>query len=452
MSTHRQRVLAEALADAFLVAAADDDWHVEGLAAQVGEVLQRRPRWRHSLAREVLERFTRPPVDAPRELAAHVARSATLGRAFEKAYESGRPAPRARHVVAVPTGMGRRRWLVPPLDTLADLADFLGEDIAHLEWLADVRGVGRRSTAPALATYRHTWLPRGQRSPRLLEAPRPRLNAAQRTVLQGILAVVPTHDAAHGFVPGRSAVTGASQHSGAATVLTLDLESFFASVTAARVYGVFRSAGYPESVAHTLAGLCTTSAPIAVLRTMPTGGDPETRFRLRSWLTHPHLPQGAPTSPALANLCAFVLDRRLAGLAGSRGLTYTRYADDLCFSGSLGSPDSLVELVTGIVREEGFRLNENKSKLRRSHQRQQVTGIVVNEGTNLARTEYERLKAILHDAAVNGPATANRHGHSNFAAHLLGRISWVGSLNAARGAKLLAAYERIDWGAGLTTP
>ena len=96
-------------------------------------------------------------------------------------------------------------------------------------------------------------------------------------------------------------------------MLSLDLEDFFASVSAARVYGIFRAAGYPEPVAHTLTGLCTNVVPAA--ESVP--GD----FRLARRLATPHLPQGAPTSPALANLVAFHLDVRLSGLAGAIALS-----------------------------------------------------------------------------------------------------------------------------------
>src|SRR5207253_7777935 len=116
----------------------------------------------------------------------------------------------------------------------------------------------------------------------------------------------------------------------------------------------------------------------------------------------PHLPQGAPTSPALANLCAFGLDRRLAALAERVGATYSRYADDLAFSGDawlLGHAEGVRRTVAEIAREEGFRVNERESQLMSRAGRQRICGIVVNERPNLARTDFDRLKATLHDAA-----------------------------------------------------
>lgn len=144
----------------------------------------------------------------------------------------------------------------------------------------------------------------------------------------------------------------------------------------------------------------------------------------------------------------FTLDRRLAALADAAGLRYTRYADDLTFS---GGPDlrrgahALISTVEKIVRGESFALNPSKTRVRRPHQRQSVTGIVVNQRPNIARPEYDRLKAVLHDCRTRGPAAANRAGVPDFRAHLLGRISWIASLNPDRGARLRARFAAIAW-------
>ena len=165
-------------------------------------------------------------------------------------------------------------------------------------------------------------------------------------------------------------------------------------------------------------------------------------------LAVPHLPQGSPTSPALANLAALTFDRRLAGLAGRFGATYTRYADDLTLSGDralLRRARRIVALVETIAADEGFRLNDSKTRVRSQAQRQLVTGLVVNDQPNVTRPDYDRLRAVLHDAALNGPAAANRRGHPDFRAHLLGRIGWASAGNPSRAEKLQAAYAAITW-------
>jgi hypothetical protein len=138
----------------------------------------------------------------------------------------------------------------------------------------------------------------------------------------------------------------------------------------------------------------------------------------------------------------------LTGLAASLELTYTRYADDLTFSGSMrdGRVAGTLRRAAGeIAREEGFAVNDRKAMLATRAGRQRVCGVVVNERLNAPRSEYDILKAILHNAAVHGPATQNRDGHPDFQAHLLGRISWVGSLNPARGEKLRSQLAKIRW-------
>ena len=174
----------------------------------------------------------------------------------------------------------------------------------------------------------------------------------------------------------------------------------------------------------------------------------QAHHRLGRRLATPHLPQGAPTSPALANLAAFALDRRLAGLAASLGATYSRYADDLTLSGPvalLRAAGDARGWVAAIAAEEGFTINARKSALMTRAGRQRVCGIVVNEHPNVTRGDYDELKAILHNAARNGPVGENRAGVADFRAHLLGRIAWVESLNPSRGAKLRRRFERIAW-------
>ena len=267
----------------------------------------------------------------------------------------------------------------------------------------------------------------------------------QRRLLTAILDHVPSHPAAHGFVRGRSAISHARSHVGAEIVISADLVHFFATLAAGRVYGLFRAMGYPETVAHVLTGLTTTATPIAVLSAMPTGGDSDARYRLRDELRRAHVPQGAPTSPTLANLACFALDARLSGYAGAAGLTYTRYADDLAFSGPAIAAASYLRGIARIVTDEGFRLNPTKTRVEGSGRRQRVTGIVVNRGTGVPREDYDRLRAILHRARTQGPSMINTAPTDDLRGHLQGRIGWVEQLNPVRGARLRRDFDAIDW-------
>jgi hypothetical protein len=276
---------------------------------------------------------------------------------------------------------------------------------------------------------------------RLIEAPKPRLAELQRRLLRKVLATLPLDDAAHGFRPGRSVASFAAPHARQGLVIRLDLEGFFATVTLPRVHGLLREVGYPPAVARLLAGLLTTITPVDVLAAAP-----DSAWRLRRRLAIAHLPQGAPSSPAVANLVAYRLDRRLGALAERLGANYTRYADDLAFSGPATLP--LHRLVPGarrIAADEGFRLREDKTRIAAAHQRQRLAGLVVNAAPAVPRSEYDTLRAVLHNCLRTGPAGQNRADHPDFQAYLRGRIAWIAATHPARGTRLLDMWQRISW-------
>lgn len=138
----------------------------------------------------------------------------------------------------------------------------------------------------------------------------------------------------------------------------------------------------------------------------------------------------------------------MSGYAIAVPAEYTRYADDLSFSGGpalrLSAP-TVLRTVARIVAEEGFRLNPAKTRVQPRTQRQQVAGIVVNERPNVSRQDYDQLRAVLHEARTRGPAAANRRQHPDFRRHLMGRVAWVESVNRGRGRRLRAELEAIVW-------
>ncbi|MBA4062406.1 MAG: RNA-directed DNA polymerase [Isosphaera sp.] len=338
---------------------------------------------------------------------------------------------------------------IPALATEAALGTWLGVGPDRLRWLADLTGRNRRHPPGPLRTYRHRWVPKADGRARLLEIPRPGLKLVQRKILADLLDAVPAHPAAHGFRPGRSAVTNAAEHCGRAVVVRLDLADFFPSVPAARVSRIFRTLGYPDPVARLLTGLCTTRVPADVWDTRPNPGPADHPARVR--FAGRHLPQGAPTSPALANLAAHRLDRRLARLATAVGATYTRYADDLAFSGGNAvrrGAARLARLVAVVAREEGFAVNPGKTRVMTRAGRQTVTGVVVNARPNLPRAEFDRLKATLTNCVRHGPGGQNRGGHADFRAHLAGRVAHLAAVHPGRGRKVWALFDRIAWPAG----
>lgn len=222
-------------------------------------------------------------------------------------------------------------WNVPAIESIGALADWFGITADELLWFADLKGLTYKSRNPRLGHYQYRVLAKKSGAIRLSEAPKSRLKQLQQKILADILNKIPPHSATHGFVAGRSVKTFLTPHLGRRVVLKLDLEDFFPSITGTRVQTLFRMAGYPEPVADLLGGLCTNAVPRRVWNGAAgeANCDKDQLYQRRLIHTCPHLPQGAPTSPALANICAYRIDCRLTGLAHAAGAEYTRYADDL---------------------------------------------------------------------------------------------------------------------------
>ena len=405
------------LARRLAVAAADAPWTLGGLEEAFGTV--------HgvsatSLAVRVLDLMPAPPFE-PQTL-----------------YRLLRELPRLR---PVPVSMDTNessvwRFDVPRYNTSADLARSLDLTISELEWFSD-RGEWLRTKPLQLRHYRPMQISK-KAGARLLEIPKPRLREIQRKILRRILDQVPAHDAAHGFVRGRSPLTFAAPHAQSEIVIGVDLMQFFPSITGNRVHAVFAALGYPPAVAGVLTGLCTVATPADTLRGLP--------YAQASQLRTAHLPQGAPTSPALANLVARTFDIRSSALAQANWLAYTRYADDLAFSGiEIADVSTLLWTIKQIAQDEGFAVHPRKTKVMRPHRRQHLTGLVINDQPSYPRDDYDRLRALLHNAANTSAQEQNRAGVEHFRAHIYGRIAHIGETSTTRRRTLLRLAERVDW-------
>ena len=355
---------------------------------------------------------------------------------------SGGLADRRAHIEE----LGRRG--LPLLASPADVAKALGLTVSRLRWLCF------HAEAPTRTHYVYFEVPKKSGGMRLLAAPHDDLKAAQHWVLENILSKLPVTDSAHGFHPGRSTVTNAQQHVGRDVVVNCDLSDFFPSITFPRVRGVFEAVGYSPAAATVLALLCTESPRARVVNDGVT-----------HWVavSQRALPQGAPTSPALSNQVARKLDQRLRGVCNKLGWAYTRYADDLTFSAGpdrsgaegetkKGQRDQrdqigwLLARVHHLSRDEGFRLNSQKTRVQRAARRQEVTGIVVNDKTGVPREDVRRLRAILHGAKKTGLAAQNRANVAHFEAWLRGSIAYVSMVDREKGAKLLADLNALPPG------
>jgi RNA-directed DNA polymerase len=216
-------------------------------------------------------------------------------------------------------------------------------------------------------------------------------------------------------------VTNASPHTGKRFVMNLDLKNFFPSINLPRVRGLFISFGYGFAVASALAMICTE------YDREPFGRDGVTYYVS---VGPRHLVQGAPTSPALANLATRRLDTRLGGLAAKRGFVYTRYADDLTFSGDdYDAMLRILDVAQRIIGSESFEVNPAKTRIFRQSSRQVVTGLVVNDHVNTPRELRRWVRAILHNARKTGLEAQNREGRENYRAYLQGIIGFIHEAN-----------------------
>lgn len=442
--TLKQRI-AKALARALLAGSADYVAAIERCA----QVLGQKPAWLSFLVRAMRSRFK---AEWHTGSLSAMAVAVLETPSYQCAWQSKSP-PRLRSPILTSLPMAPRpRALAgctpPDLATTGDIAHWLEQPQAQLGWLAGIGFRPEQHNVEALQHYRYRWLEKRSGGLRLLEAPKPQLRSIQRRILHELLEHIPPHEAAHGFRKKHSCLSNAERHVGQHVVVHFDLQDFFLHVRGARVSGLFRTLGYPEEATRVLTGLCTHRTPARVMSVVGRGTPPRVDWALSKRYQEAHLPQGAPTSPYLANLCAFRLDLRLHGLAERLHGHYSRYADDLVFSGGrelAGALERFMPLVGAIVLEEGFVLNHHKTRVMRMGSRQKVTGIVVNQRPNLVRADYDALKATLFNCARYGFKSQNLEEHLDYRAHLLGKIAHVRHIHPARGARLLEMFSAIVW-------
>ena len=290
-----------------------------------------------------------------------------------------------------------------------DLAQALGVPLSFL----------RRCVFSADKHYKHFHVAkRSGRGWRRVSAPSMTLKGIQRWILYFILRPQDFEEACTGFRPGISIVDNAGRHIGSEFVANADIADFFPSITAPRIFGLFRNLGYPKEVCFALTRLCTCDG---------------------------RLPQGSPASPDIANLIARRLDRRLASICDVRHWRYSRYADDITISGS-GSSQRALELIEKIVVEEGFELNKRKSHVARRGACQLVTGLVVNDKLGVSRVYRRRLRAAIHHLEIGQPSALTER------CRIQGRISFLKMIDpnspiVARGERVLKELESDENGA-----
>lgn len=234
-------------------------------------------------------------------------------------------------------------------------------DEEAVTWCAGLLGVeaGRLNEilGEISAHYHQFWIRKRKGGYRIISAPDRELQSIQNTIYSRILSpVTMIHPAAVGFRCGHSVADNAAPHLGNRYVLKMDIHDFFPSIRISRVKKTFCRIGYPDNVSRVLTALCCLNR---------------------------HLPQGAPTSPSLSNIVGYDMDVKLSALAAELGLTYTRYADDLTFSGNVFPKELILPRIKQIIKEESFEPNHKKTRFMNEYGKKIITGVSISSGVKL---------------------------------------------------------------------
>ncbi len=257
---------------------------------------------------------------------------------------------------------------------------------------------------------------------RTINVPNTSLDLCQRFIKEKILDNIKIHPSAHGFVNNKSIITNAKIHLNNEMILNIDLKNFFPSISRKKVYYIFnKMCGYDNNLSHCLTNLV-----------MYNNG----------------LPQGACTSPIISNIVSFKLDLRLKKLSEKLNLHYSRYADDITFSGEKSViNDRLLSIVKKIIYECGYTINDKKTRFESSYGRQEVTGLIVNNGKVAIPKRY--LKKIRQDLyyikkfGIEEHKKRNNIYNSFYQEHIKGQIMFVYSVDRHKGLSLLDEYNNI---------
>lgn len=248
--------------------------------------------------------------------------------------------------------------------------------------------------------YREFSIPKKDGKKRIINEPLPDLKYVQSWILENILEKIPVSEYAKAYVKGRTLKHNARFHRSQKIVVTIDIKDFFPTVTVNDVVTIFESFGYYHDLACFLAYLCCLNNV---------------------------LPQGAPTSPYLSNIRLRTLDTMISKYTSERSIRYTRYADDLTFSGDF-NPHVLIRDVSGMVRAEGFTINAKKTRIARQNARQEVTGIVVNKYMQIPKYQRKDIRQQVYYIKKYGLDSHLEHireTRANYLNHLLGKVNFA---------------------------
>lgn len=335
---------------------------------------------------------------------------------------------------------------ITPVLTLRHLSALTGLPFLFLR-----RTVARRERVSYRKVYLKKRIP-GRSTKRLILIPPKSLAVAQNWLVQNVLRYTVAHPASFAFHPESSPVQAAEQHPSTKWLLKVDIQDFFHSVSEGRVSAIFAGLGFPKLLAFELARLCTVAADRGA------GKNPQPFAGPINYYDNPFegfLPQGAATSPMLANLAMVSVDEALSGIAKRTGFRYSRYADDLAFStkkdSSIAQMNRLKREVIAVLNHNGFRPNLRKTVIRGPGSRRIILGMLVDGADPRLSKEYKdniRLHLYFLTSQKHGPqkhALSRKTGVSSLYHHVRGLISWAKQVEPAYGQLALEKFQTADW-------
>jgi RNA-directed DNA polymerase len=294
--------------------------------------------------------------------------------------------------------------------------------------------------------------------------PEPSLMRVQRWLAKHLLNRIPPHPASAAYAPGASVIQCAQLHCGCRWMLKVDVRAFFESISEIQAYRVFQGLGYNELIAFEMARLCARryGKSRRIHRHVWQAAD-------KGYVIHEyanrqigHLPQGAPTSPMLSNLALRGLDESVSAIAERSGFAFTRYADDLTFSGAdrAITRNAVIQLlaeVNGALRGVGLIPNREKTVIAPPGARKLVLGLLVDRSTPRLQREF-KARLLLHSHFLRklGPAQhARTRGFRSVWSmhrHLAGLIAYASQVEPPFAARIQASLSIVDWGPFAPTP
>lgn len=280
---------------------------------------------------------------------------------------------------------------------------------------------------------------------RRIVSPHKPIKFLQDWIKINILDKVDVHPCATGFVKGKSILDNAKVHENSDVILNLDLVNFFESITERRIYGIFHSLGYCKNLSVEFAKICTVNISKDKYEAL---SEIEQEYFLHLFETNEAvLIQGASTSPSLSNLVCKRLDYRFSALANKQGVSYSRYADDITFSGAQGYLPS-INLLKKIIKDEDFNINWKKYGIYKNGQRQLVTGLLINEKVRVTKKYKKEIYRHLFFCEKYGAASHfNRISPDKGYRRewLLGKILFVNSIEPDEAKKMFEIIKQINW-------